>query len=47
MPLFSIYAPDYTDEEAVQRRLAVRQTHLDTAAKNPSMSTWIVSRGPY
>ncbi|KAL1945222.1 hypothetical protein VTO73DRAFT_2073 [Trametes versicolor] len=37
MPLFSIYAPDYTDEEAVQRRLAVRQTHLDTAAKNPSM----------
>lgn len=39
MPLFSIYAPDYTDEDAINRRLAVRQTHLDTAAKNKSMST--------
>ncbi|KAH9888462.1 hypothetical protein C8Q73DRAFT_710247 [Cubamyces lactineus] len=37
MPLFSVYAPDYTDEEAIQRRLAVRQAHLDTAAKNPGM----------
>ncbi|KAI0359259.1 hypothetical protein OH77DRAFT_1447326 [Trametes cingulata] len=37
MPLFAVYAPDYTDEEAIQRRLAVRQSHLDAAAKNKSM----------
>ncbi|KAI0827653.1 hypothetical protein BC628DRAFT_1418277 [Trametes gibbosa] len=37
MPLFSIYAPDYTDEEAIQRRQSVRDTHLDNAAKNKSM----------
>ncbi|KAI0628384.1 hypothetical protein C8Q77DRAFT_1148165 [Trametes polyzona] len=37
MPLFAVYAPDYTDDEAIQRRLAVRQAHLDNAAKNPAM----------
>ncbi|KAH9856776.1 hypothetical protein C2E23DRAFT_721806 [Lenzites betulinus] len=37
MPLFSIYAPDYTDEEAIQRRLSVRATHLANAAENKSM----------
>ena len=43
MPLFSIYAPDYTDDEAIQRRLVVRQAHLDAAAKNPAISTFMCS----
>ncbi|KAI9069344.1 hypothetical protein FKP32DRAFT_1641054 [Trametes sanguinea] len=37
MPLFSVYAPDYTDAEAIQRRLAVREAHLAAAAANKSM----------
>ena len=38
MPLFAVYAPDYTDDDAINRRLAVRQEHLAKAAANPSMS---------
>ncbi|KAI8978198.1 hypothetical protein BD414DRAFT_374086, partial [Trametes punicea] len=37
MPLFAVYAPDYTDDEAIQRRLSVRQAHLDAAAKNKAI----------
>ncbi|KAH9925935.1 uncharacterized protein BXZ73DRAFT_49638 [Epithele typhae] len=37
MPLFSVYAPDYTDEDAINRRLAARTAHLAKAAGNPSM----------
>ncbi|KAI0644898.1 hypothetical protein C8Q79DRAFT_739400 [Trametes meyenii] len=37
MPLFAVYAPDYTDEEAIQRRLAVRESHLANAAANPAI----------
>ena len=38
MPYFAVYAPDYTDDEAIQRRLSVREAHLANAAKNPAMS---------
>ncbi len=38
MPYFAVYAPDYTDEDAINRRLAVRETHLANAAKNPAIS---------
>lgn len=38
MPYFAVYAPDYTDDDAINRRLAVRETHLANAAKNPTMS---------
>ncbi|KAI0710317.1 hypothetical protein C8T65DRAFT_648552 [Cerioporus squamosus] len=37
MPYFAVYAPDYTDEDAINRRLAVRETHLANAAKNPAI----------
>ncbi|KAI0707800.1 hypothetical protein C8Q76DRAFT_628579 [Earliella scabrosa] len=37
MPYFAVYAPDYTDDEAIQRRLSVREAHLANAAKNPAM----------
>jgi uncharacterized protein len=29
--LFVIWAPDYTDEDAINRRLAVRERHLEVA----------------
>lgn len=32
--LFVIWAPDYTDEDAINRRLAVRSRHLETAKEN-------------
>ncbi|KAH9925937.1 uncharacterized protein BXZ73DRAFT_103103 [Epithele typhae] len=35
MPLFAVYAPDYTDEDAINRRLAVRETHLARSKANP------------
>ena len=38
MPYFAVYAPDYTDEDAVNRRLAVREAHLANAAKNSGLS---------
>lgn len=28
---FVLYAPDYTDPDAYNRRMAVRQSHLDNA----------------
>ena len=40
MPLFAVYAPDYADDDAINRRLAVREAHLAKAAANPSMSEW-------
>ncbi|KAM5545020.1 hypothetical protein V8D89_001131 [Ganoderma adspersum] len=35
MPYFIVYAPDYTDEGAPQRRLKVREAHLANSAKEP------------
>ncbi|OBZ65882.1 hypothetical protein A0H81_14198 [Grifola frondosa] len=32
--LFVVYLPDYTDAEAFQRRLSVRQAHLEKAHQN-------------
>ena len=43
MPLFAVYAPDYTDDDAINRRLAAREAHLAKAASNPSMSTWLIA----
>ncbi|KAI0764339.1 hypothetical protein BD413DRAFT_577120 [Trametes elegans] len=37
MPLFSVYAPDYTDADAINRRLAVREAHLTAAGKNKAI----------
>ncbi|KAJ6572081.1 hypothetical protein B0H19DRAFT_935854 [Mycena capillaripes] len=34
LPRFFVYAPDKTDEGAVERRLSVRPKHLENAAKN-------------
>ncbi|KAJ7636945.1 hypothetical protein FB45DRAFT_1025035 [Roridomyces roridus] len=34
-PKFVVYAPDKTDEGSMQRRLAVRQEHLQRAANPP------------
>ncbi|RPD57336.1 hypothetical protein L226DRAFT_467496 [Lentinus tigrinus ALCF2SS1-7] len=36
MPYFVLYAPDYADEDAVNRRLAVRDAHLANGLKNPA-----------
>ena len=41
MPFFAVYAPDYTDAEAINRRLAVREKHLAKADANPGMSMHI------
>ena len=41
MPFFAVYAPDYTDDDAINRRLAVREKHLAKADANPGMSTHI------
>ena len=40
MPYFIVYAPDYTDEGAPQRRLKVREAHLANSAKEPRISAY-------
>ena len=40
MPYFAVYAPDYTDEGAPERRLKVREAHLTNAHKNPKISAY-------
>ncbi|PIL32760.1 hypothetical protein GSI_04875 [Ganoderma sinense ZZ0214-1] len=37
MPYFAVWAPDYTDEGAPERRLKVREAHLANAHKNPKI----------
>ncbi|KAI1784507.1 hypothetical protein LXA43DRAFT_1042034 [Ganoderma leucocontextum] len=37
MPYFAVYAPDYTDEGAIERRFKVREAHLANAVKEPRM----------
>jgi hypothetical protein len=32
--LFVIWAPDYTDDDAINRRLAVREQHLASSREN-------------
>ncbi|KAG2033501.1 hypothetical protein BDR03DRAFT_935625 [Suillus americanus] len=39
LPKFIVWAPDYTDEGALQRRLAVRPTHLENIKKLVSQGT--------
>ena len=41
MPYFAVYAPDYTDEGAIERRFKVREAHLANAAKEPRMSSYV------
>ena len=43
MPYFAVYAPDYTDEGALERRLKVREQHLANAHKESRMSTLLLS----
>ena len=47
---FIVYAPDMSDEGAFQRRLSVRQSHLDNAttqAKNGVVSKSSLCMGSY
>ena len=44
MPYFIVYAPDYTDEGAPQRRLKVREAHLANSAKEPRISAYLSNR---
>ncbi|EJF57245.1 hypothetical protein DICSQDRAFT_140489 [Dichomitus squalens LYAD-421 SS1] len=37
MPYFAVYAPDYTDDGALERRLKVREEHLANAHKEPRL----------
>ena len=51
MPLFAVYAPDYTDDDAINRRLAVREAHLARSASNPGRSElntifWLSGEAP-
>jgi hypothetical protein len=39
LPKFIVWAPDYADEGALQRRLAVRPTHLENIKKLVSQGT--------
>lgn len=44
--LFVIWAPDYNDEDAINRRLAVRERHLATAKENMSsgyVTSWSIN----